>query len=121
RKADLAQTIHLVRDLTENDTVVALGLHDRDAEARLVEEGETELGTAMELEVLLMGVRRDGKHQMLRVLRGEIRPLDGNHAAADAQRGRLANLTVEVGGVLLDDEVEEVVHLVAHGRWRGGS
>jgi hypothetical protein len=35
-------------------------------------------------------------------------------SSAQSKRGRLADLKVKIRGVLLDDEVEQFVHFVAH-------
>ena len=115
RQADVPQTEHLVGDLPQHEAVVALGLEHAHAKARFVEIGKAEIRPPMELHVLDMGIRGNREHEVFRVRGRQLGPVDRGHAAAEAQSGRRAHLQVQIGGILFHDDLQQVVHFVAHG------
>jgi hypothetical protein len=113
-EADVAEREHAVGDLAEHEAVVALALEDAHAEAGLVLKGEAEVAATVKLHVLLVVVGRDREHQVLGVLRRQVGAVDRHHGTGNTQRGRLAHLEMEIGGILLDHQLEQVVHFVRH-------
>ena len=111
READLLEGEQAVGDLAQHHADDALLLEDRDTEAGRGAEGEAEVGAPLLLQLLLVLLRGHALHELHHVLRLQRLGRQVAEAAAQADGRGTAAGEVKVGGVLLDDDVEQAVHL----------
>src|SRR5690606_37226378 len=108
RKTDLAQTKHLLRNLPENDPVISLRLEHADAKTGAILKRETEVGSPLGFDQLLMVIVRDRLHQLLGIRRCQKRSIHRHHSAVNSKSRRLPYLKVKVGRFLVAHERQEV-------------
>jgi hypothetical protein len=119
REPDLVEAQQPVRDEAERHARPALLVEDAHAKPRLVAEPVGEVGAALLLELLEVPGRRDLLHQGHGVVGLENGHVDVDEPAVAPDDGRAPHRDVEVGAVLIHDEVEKAVDLEhGHLTWR---
>ena len=103
---------------------MAFGLEDAHAEAGEVLEADAEIGAALVLELLLVGLGGDLAHETLGVGRLQRGGLQRSQVAVDAEHGGFADGDVEVGCAFLHGQQEKLFHgyqgvFFGHGVGRG--
>ena len=112
-KTDLLEGQELVRDEAADHGVDALLPEGRDAEPRLVLVGEAEVGAPHLPELLELAGRDDLLDERRRLRRAQGGVVDVPQRPLETDGGRTSHGDVEVGGALLDDQVEEAVDVGA--------
>ena len=109
RRAQLFERQQRVGNLPQHHADIAALLEDGNAEAAVIAEGKTEVGTAHFGQFLLAAVGRDALHQGHGVVGLERFGFQLPHATVQTQHRRLADGNVQVAGALLDDRVQQFI------------
>ena len=112
-RRELLERQHLRRNRAERGGRAALLVERVDAEAREVRHREAEVALEVFLVLLALMVAHDVVHHGVDVLVLHRRQVDPPHIAVDPDQRRQARRQMQVGGLVLDREGEELgdVHL----------